>query len=107
MPKLKKAIREMCWFLTADYNRNHGTAYDSDTIRIALNITEPTNDVETVQMIQNSIGLVSKKTLLGAHPLVDDVNNELEELEAEEKAEQGKWDERNLAPIKGGEGDEE
>lgn len=107
MPKLKRAIREMCWFITEDYNRNHSTAYDSDMITIALNITEPTNDVETVQMIQNSIGLVSKKTLLGAHPLVDDVNNELEELEAEEKTEQEKWDKHNHEPLKGGEGDGE
>ena len=56
-------------------------------------------------MIAQSKGIVSDKTLLGAHPLVDDVNEELDELEAQEAREQDKVkDEYFLS--KGGVGNE-
>jgi phage portal protein, SPP1 family len=85
MPKLKTAIKDFFWFITDDYNRNNGTDYDSNLINISVNKTMITNDLETVQMIQLSKGDVSDKTLLAKHPFVDDVNEELKELETQEK----------------------
>lgn len=41
------------------------------------------NEESLVGMIANSYGIVSKKTLLNAHPLVSDVNEELEEIKKE------------------------
>lgn len=42
-----------------------------------------TNDLETVQMIDLSRDIVSKKTLLSKHPFVDDVNEEIKVLETQ------------------------
>jgi phage portal protein, SPP1 family len=83
MPRLKSAIKDFFWFITEDYNRNNGTSYDSSFINITINRTMITNDLETVQMIDLSKDVVSKKTLLSKHPFVDDVNEEMKGLEAQ------------------------
>lgn len=104
--KLKKAIREYFWFITDDYNRQNGTEYNSDDIKIVLNKTMITNDLEIVQIINQSKGTVSDKTLLANHPMVDDVNAEMEELEAQNS----KYEDDFISqyyPAKGSQGSDE
>ena len=43
------------------------------------------NDTEQAQICKDSVGIVSKKTILKAHPLVESVEDELRQLEIEEK----------------------
>lgn len=43
------------------------------------------NDTEQAQICRDSVGIVSKKTILKAHPLVDDANAEIKQLEKEEQ----------------------
>jgi SPP1 family phage portal protein len=88
--KLKKALKELFWFITEDINRKQGTQFDSSKIKVTINKTMITNDNETVQMIMQSRGLVPDKTLLAAHPLVDDVNQAMKDLEEQQQ----KQDER-------------
>lgn len=102
LPKLKKAIREMLWFFTDDYNRMNGTNYNSDLISITINKTMITNELETVQMIVQSKGILSDKTLLEHHPFVDDANQELKELEVQRKKEQQAWESNNHNHVGGG-----
>lgn len=58
----------------------------TSTIKFRRNIT--VNEESLVSMIKNSVGIVSKETLLANHPLVDDVEEELERLAAEKEKEQ-------------------
>ena len=83
IPKLKKAIREMIWFFTDDFNRVNGTNFDSQCVRITINKTMITNESETVEIIKNSQGILSNKTLLKYHPYVEDANAEIREIESE------------------------
>ena len=53
--------------------------------KIIENMQKNINDVEIINMIQCSKGIVSDKTLLAMHPFVTDVNAEMQEMEAEEK----------------------
>ena len=99
--KLKRAVKELLWYVTEDINRKNGTSYDSGLIEVGLNKTMITNDMETVQILTQSKGLISDKTIIARHPFVDDVNEELKELEAQEKKEQEKWEENMTA--RGGE----
>lgn len=85
--RLKRAMKELLWFLTADYNALNGTAYDAAWVNVSLNLNRIADDVETVQMIRDSAGLVSRKTLLGRHPFVEDVNEELQMVLEEKKGE--------------------
>ena len=78
--KLKKAVKEFYWFITDDYNRRNGTAYNADSIKVTLNYSQIANDMETVQILATSEGMLSKKTQIENHPLVTDVNDELERL---------------------------
>lgn len=50
------------------------------------------NDTEQAQICQQSIGIVSKKTILKNHPLVEDADAELKQLEKEENEAQEKAD---------------
>lgn len=87
IPKLKRTIKELLWFFTDDLNRKEGTDYDSSLIDITINKSAVTNDLETVQIINQSAGVVSQKRLLAKHPFVDDVNEELKQLAAEAEEE--------------------
>lgn len=57
------------------------------------------NDEATVNMIAQSEGLLSKKTLLSHHPFVDNVDEELRALEEEDEEEMGDY-------VDGGEDEE-
>ncbi len=106
--KLKKAIKTLLWFFTDDYNRTNNTSYDVDLVEVKINKNIISNEVETVEMIRNSSGIVSDKTLLAKHPFVDDVNAELEEIEAQKKREQEEFEKQNHShTIVGGGADEE
>lgn len=48
------------------------------------------NDAEQAQICRDSVGIVSKKTILKNHPLVEDVDAELKQLEKEETEAQEK-----------------
>lgn len=48
------------------------------------------NDTEQAQICRDSVGIVSKKTILKAHPLVEDADAELKQLEKEEQEAQEK-----------------
>ena len=50
------------------------------------------NDTEQAQICKDSVGIVSKKTILKAHPLVEDADAEIKQLEKEEKEAQEKVD---------------
>lgn len=43
------------------------------------------SDTEQAQICKDSVGIVSRKTILKAHPLVEDADAELKQLEAEER----------------------
>ena len=106
-PRLKQAIKELFWFLTYDYNRRNNTAFDSELIAVNLNYSEITNDLEQVQIIAQSQGVLSERTLIENHPFVTDVNEELDRIEEEEKQREKKMDERMNANYFGtGEGED-
>lgn len=50
------------------------------------------NDVEQAQICRDSVGIISKKTILKNHPLVEDADAELKQLEKEEQEAQEKED---------------
>ena len=84
--KLKKALKDLFWFLTDDMNRKQGTQYDSSKIVVTVNKTMIVNDAETVQMIMQSRGLVPDNILLQHHPLVDDAEQAEKDLQKQQTA---------------------
>ena len=72
-------------FLIEDNNRKKGTEYDVNKLDFKLNMNGITDDMETVNMITASKGIVSEKTLLAQHPFVQDVNSEMEVIKQEKE----------------------
>jgi len=85
IPRLKTAIKELLWFATEDCNRRFRKNFDYKLVDITINKTIISNELERVQMVRESKGLVSIKTLIANHPFVDDVNKEITELEVEQR----------------------
>lgn len=54
--------------------------------------TAVTNDAELADICKNSVGIVSKESILANHPFCESVDDELNRLEAEEKEAQEKAD---------------
>lgn len=104
VPSLKKAIKEFYWFMLADYNAKNGTAYNADDIKITLNFSQIANDLETVQILSASTGIISQKTQLENHPFVTDVNDELERLDEEENKQMDKYGKMVIRKPQGGDG---
>lgn len=88
LPEIKRAMKAFFRFAVEDMNRRNGTDWDWHRIQITLNPNGIMDDTETMQIIKESKGIVSEKTLLGKHPFVDDVNSEMEQLK-KEREEQG------------------
>ncbi|MGL4791377.1 MAG: phage portal protein [Anaerotignaceae bacterium] len=83
--KIKGFIKDFFYFVTMDLNRRLKKNYNYKQIEVRLNKSMITNDLDTVNMIIQSKGLVSDKTLLAIHPFVDDVNAEMIEKEVIEQ----------------------
>lgn len=64
-----------------------------DTIIQTWTRTRIKNDLEQAQICRDSVGIISKKTILKNHPFVEDAEAELKQLEKEEKEQQDKENE--------------
>lgn len=89
IPKLKRALKDFCWFIIEDHNRFHGTALDVFKVSVTINKTRITNEKEIVDMILSSRGLVPDRILLERHPFVDDADK-AEKLLQQQKVENAK-----------------
>ena len=83
--KLKKALKEIAWYITQDINLKNGTDYDYTLIKVDINKSIIVNEAEKVTMIEQSRGLVPDKILLAKHPFVDDAAQAYDELLEQKK----------------------
>ncbi len=82
---MKMALETHFWFITQDINKTSNTQYDPSAIDITFNKSLIANDVEVVDMIMASTDLVPERILMAAHPLVDDVDKAMAEMEKQRK----------------------
>lgn len=81
---------------------------DCNTIRQTWTRTKIRNDTELAEICRNSVGIVSERTILANHPLVDDVESELKQLKKERaQNEQDSYGSAFQNQQQNGEGDEE
>lgn len=81
--KFRPALHAFFWFFT-EYLRMTGQGeYDHTLLQMTFNRSRMTNELEEVQMGNQSTDL-SKETRLAHHPWVDDVEAEMKRIESEE-----------------------
>jgi hypothetical protein len=73
---LGELVRAIC--------RSHGQ--EAKQIIQTWTRTSIRNDAELAEMCSNSVGIISKKTILKNHPFVEDAEKEAEQLEKEKQA---------------------
>jgi len=87
--ELRTAINNLVILATQYINKVKKTSYDPNKIEIIFKYDQIFNQVELVEMIMKSsgLGVVSKRTMMEKHPLVDDAVEEQKRLDAEKKEE--------------------
>lgn len=80
---LKSAISELLNFALDDFRRKNELDIPYSKIQIILNLNNIVDDAEIMDIIKNSEGIVSHKTLLGRHPFINDANEEIVRINEE------------------------
>jgi len=101
--KFTRAIQEFLWFVCEYLSIAENKEIDYKEITITFNKTIVSNQLEKVTMAQQSMGIVSKETLLENHPFVTDVEAEKQQLEDEQEQyvmldDEGEEDEQETTP---------
>ena len=83
--KFKNAFDELFWFI-AEYLKltNKGT-HDYKTAKVTFVRNMLINVSDSIKNVSDSLGIISKKTLLENHPFVSDLSEELLRLKEEKK----------------------
>ncbi|KDE26691.1 phage portal protein, SPP1 family [Bacillus safensis FO-36b] len=81
--KFRPALSAFFWFFTEYLKMTGQGEYDPTLLQMTFNRSRMTNELEQVQMSNQSTDL-SRETRIANHPWVDDVEAELKRIEAEE-----------------------
>lgn len=84
--KFRKSIQVFLWFLCEYLSISGQGEYDYKSITYTFRYNMMVNDLENAQIASDSKGIISDKTIISKHPWVDDLEQELEQLEEEERA---------------------
>lgn len=84
--KFSLALREFMWFIGEYCSQANRGEFDYRDVTFTFNKLILTNEKEIIEMAQQSMGTISRTTILENHPWVKNVEQELKRLE-DEKAE--------------------
>ncbi|MEO7904631.1 MAG: phage portal protein, partial [Candidatus Saccharimonadales bacterium] len=98
--KFRTSLQELIWFL-CEYLEMRGDdheKHDYKSVSFTFKRSVMGNDLESVDMAQKSLGIISKATLLSNHPWVNNLETELELIAQEEES---------IMPLDSGDDDDE
>lgn len=84
--QINKAIDELEYYLKSYLRLLGHSVSDVDNIALVFNRDISINETEAVEMCKNSIGVISKETVVANHPFVTDLDKELKRIADEDKA---------------------
>lgn len=84
--KFRQGIQELLWFLCEYLKMSGKGEFDYKAVDYTFKRSMMVNELEVVDMVQKSNGIISQKTLIANHPFVDDLEQELQRLEKEKAA---------------------
>lgn len=99
------SLEELMWFVNCHLANKGKGDWSDEIVEFTFNRNVMINESDAITDIKNSMGLLSKKTLLAMHPYVDDPEAELDQIQEEQSKE---VDDMGFMRIKkGGDGDGE
>lgn len=81
--KFIQALKKFMWFVTEYASITGQGEFDPGKVTFTFNKSMLMNELEQAQIAQNSMGVISQKTIVRNHPWVDDEQAEIERLEEE------------------------
>ena len=85
--EFQAALDDLLWF--ADQylaNKLHKNYFDTN-VDFIFNRDILISETQVIEDIKNSVGILSRRTLVEQHPYIDDVDEEMQRIEEEEQAE--------------------
>lgn len=83
--EFQASFEEVLWFINCHLaNTGHGD-FEGEHVEIVFNRDMLMNESETIQNLQNSVGLLSDETIIAQHPWVNDVESELDKLKKQKQ----------------------
>src|SRR3712207_1859086 len=85
--KFKSSFKQFFYFATKYLKAINEGEYNPFTAKVIFNRSTITNDVELIDAVNKSVGVISNKTSIAHHPWVDDVELELQQKNEENEEE--------------------
>lgn len=83
--EFQASLEQLMWFVKTFLNIN-GTDSAKNKVEFIFNRDTPVNESEVIQNCKNSVGIISKETIVANHPWTKDTAEELARLEQENAA---------------------
>lgn len=80
--EFQASLEQLMWFVNT-FLRISGTNPDKNKVEFIFNRDTPVNESEVIQNCKNSIGIISRETIVANHPWTKDTAEELARLEKE------------------------
>ena len=97
--ELQAAFEDVLWFVNA-YLANSGYGdFEGEDVNIIFNRDILINESEAIDNCAKSVGILSDETIIGMHPWVDDVQQELERLEKQREKEKEEMETNAYNPF--------
>jgi SPP1 family phage portal protein len=85
--EMQASFDDMLWFVNCHLANTGKGNYFDEPVDIIFNRDILINESQVIEDIKNSVGILSKKTLVAQHPYVDDIEEELKRIKEEEQEE--------------------
>ena len=80
--EFQASLEQLMWFVNT-FLRISGTNPDKNKVEFIFNRDTPVNESEVIQNCKNSVGIISRETIVANHPWTKDTAEELARLEKE------------------------
>lgn len=104
--EFQAGLEQMLWFINQHLANTTNVDYSKETVTFTFNRDILINETEAVTNAKNSMGLISRKTIVSNHPWTVNTNEELEQIEQEEVDQMAKY-ENGQYPLPGGDPNDE
>ena len=84
--EFQASFEELLWFVNTHLANTGKGDFSNETVTVIFNRDIMMNESEIVENCQKSMGILSHETIIGQHPWISDVSNELERIKEEKKS---------------------
>lgn len=84
--EFQAAFEELLWFVNVHLANTGKGDFEDEEVTVIFNRDIMMNESEIVENCQKSMGILSHETIIGQHPWISDVSNELERIKEEKKS---------------------